>query len=235
MMRNFKEFFGMTVEDKESMVNKSGLIYTSSTGYAKDGVHLWRENLKQPCHPLEKCIQLSPKKPTIYREVVSKYLVEVKELSLRILELISRGLGLEPGFFKESSQLQLMLANYYPPCPDPSLTLGILRHCDPSIITILLQDVPGLQVVKDGQWVGVDALPSAFVVNIGNQLERTSMYCTTFCLHQMGALNDHLLPFNEEPSVNDSTLKSKGSTSSADRRNNQIKWNLQAVTFKCWG
>ncbi|KAI7980158.1 Hyoscyamine 6-dioxygenase [Camellia lanceoleosa] len=171
MMRNFKEFFGMTVEDKESMVNKSGLIYTSSTGYAKDGVHLWRENLKQPCHPLEKCIQLSPKKPTIYREVVSKYLVEVKELSLRILELISRGLGLEPGFFKESSQLQLMSANYYPPCPDPSLTLGILRHCDPSIITILLQDVPGLQVVKDGQWVGVDALPSAFVVNIGNQLE----------------------------------------------------------------
>lgn len=172
MMRNFKEFFGMTVEDKESMVDKSGLIYTSSTRCAKDVVHLWRENLKQPCrHPLEKCIQLSPKKPTIYREVVSKYLVEVKELSLRILELISRGLGLEPGFFKESSQLQLMSANYYPPCPDPSLTLGILRHCDPSIITILLQDVPGLQVVKDGQWVGVDALPSAFVVNIGNQLE----------------------------------------------------------------
>ncbi|CAL5368771.1 unnamed protein product [Camellia sinensis] len=33
---------------------------------------------------------------------------------------------------------------------------------------------------------------------------------------RMGALNDHLLPFNEEPSVNDSTLKSKGSTSSAE-------------------
>ncbi|CAL5330310.1 unnamed protein product [Camellia sinensis] len=37
-----------------------------------------------------------------------------------------------------------------------------------------------------------------------------------FLSSDMGALNDHLLPFNEEPSVNDSTLKSKGSTSSAD-------------------
>ncbi|CAL5419477.1 unnamed protein product [Camellia sinensis] len=43
------------------------------------------------------------------------------------------------------------------------------------------------------------------------------LVCFDACkkLHQMGALNDHLLPFNEEPSVNDSTLKSKGSTSSA--------------------
>ncbi|CAL5392442.1 unnamed protein product [Camellia sinensis] len=37
------------------------------------------------------------------------------------------------------------------------------------------------------------------------------LVCFDACkkLHQMGALNDHLLPFNEEPSVNDSTLKSK--------------------------
>ncbi|KAI7982196.1 Hyoscyamine 6-dioxygenase [Camellia lanceoleosa] len=171
----FKEFFDMPADDKASVYSDdpshSCRLFTSSYKYGHEVVHFWRDNLRRPCHPSEECIQLWPQKPTRYQEVVSKYLVEVKELSFRILELISRGLGLEPGFFKESSQLQLMSANYYPPCPDPSLTLGILRHCDPSIITILLQDVPGLQVVKDGQWVGVDALPSAFVVNIGNQLE----------------------------------------------------------------
>ncbi|CAL5430521.1 unnamed protein product [Camellia sinensis] len=45
------------------------------------------------------------------------------------------------------------------------------------------------------------------------------LVCFDACkkLHQMGALNDHLLPFNEEPSINDSTLKSKGSTSSAGK------------------
>ncbi|XAR61111.1 Hyoscyamine (6S)-dioxygenase [Bertholletia excelsa] len=167
----FKEFFHKPAEDKASVINGSGLIYTSSTGYAKDGVHLWRENLKQICHPLETCMQFSPKKLARYREIVEAYVVELKELSRTILELIGQGLGLEPGFFKGISELQLLSANYYPPCPDPSLTLGILKHCDPSFITILLQDVSGLQVVKGQQWVGVEALPNAFLVNIGNQLQ----------------------------------------------------------------
>ncbi|CAL5409090.1 unnamed protein product [Camellia sinensis] len=46
---------------------------------------------------------------------------------------------------------------------------------------------------------------------------------------RMGALNDHLLPFNEEPSVNDSTLKSKGSTSSAEERSRQPEQQLHIM------
>uniref|UniRef100_A0A5B7BHZ9 Putative hyoscyamine 6-dioxygenase-like n=1 Tax=Davidia involucrata TaxID=16924 RepID=A0A5B7BHZ9_DAVIN len=172
-MRIFKEFFNMSPEEKSSAPERSGWIYTSSTDYAKEGVHLWRENLKQLCHPLEEeCMQFCPNKPTRYRDVVGTYLVQVRKLSLRILELICEGLGLEPGYFNELSEIQLLSSNHYPPCPDPSLTLGILRHCDPSLITILYQgDVSGLQVFKDGQWIGVEALPNAFVVNIGNQLQ----------------------------------------------------------------
>ncbi|KAA8543360.1 hypothetical protein F0562_021145 [Nyssa sinensis] len=171
-MRIFKDFFSMSPEEKASAPNKSGWIYTSSTDYAKEGVHLWRENFKQPCHPLEECIQFWPNEPTRYRDIVGTYLVEVKKLSLRILELICEGLRLEPGYFKEQSEVQLLSSNHYPPCPDPSLTLGILRHIDPSLITIVYQgDVSGLQVFKDGQWIGVEAIPNAFVVNIGNQLQ----------------------------------------------------------------
>lgn len=109
---------------------------------------------------------------TINREAVATYLVEIRKLSLRILKLISEGLGLEVGYFDESSEVQLLSVNNYPPCPDPSLTLGILKHQDPSLITILYQgDVSGLQVCKDGQWIGVGAERNAFVVNVGNQLE----------------------------------------------------------------
>lgn len=76
------------------------------------------------------------------------------------------------GYFDRISELELLNANSYPPCPDPSLTLGILRHHDPSIITVLYQgNVPGLQVIKDGNWITVGAMSNAFVVNIGNQLE----------------------------------------------------------------
>ncbi|KAK3026177.1 hypothetical protein RJ639_040564 [Escallonia herrerae] len=173
-VRVLKDFFGMPAEEKVSSTtaNRSGWVYTSSTGYAKDGVHLWRENIKHPCHPLEECMQLWPENPSKYREAVAAYLLEMGRLSLRILKLICEGLGLEPGYFEESSEVQLLSANMYPPCPDPSLTLGLLRHCDPSLITILFQgNVSGLQVFKDGHWIGVGALSNAFLVNIGNQLE----------------------------------------------------------------
>lgn len=106
------------------------------------------------------------------------YLVEIQKLSLRILEMISEGLGLKGGYFKDMSEVQLLSSNIYPPCPDPSLTLGILPHQDPSLITLLYQgDSTGLQVMKDGQWVNVGAIPNALVVNIGNQLEVRRSFC----------------------------------------------------------
>lgn len=106
------------------------------------------------------------------REAVSTYVTEVGKLANTILELICKGLGLEEGYFDGISEVEILSANSYPPCPDPSLTLGVLRHHDPSLITILYQgNVPGLQVMKDGIWFGVEAIPDAFVVNIGTQLE----------------------------------------------------------------
>lgn len=66
-----KEFLGMSAEDKASAAageNRNGWIYTSSVDYAnKDGVHLWRDNIKHICHPLEDCVQFWPLKPPTYR------------------------------------------------------------------------------------------------------------------------------------------------------------------------
>ncbi|XWS31434.1 hypothetical protein CRYUN_Cryun23aG0075400 [Craigia yunnanensis] len=85
----------------------------------------------------------------VKREIVAAYSIEAKKLGLRILELVSEGLGLESG-----------------------LTLGVPKHCDPNLLTILHQgEVPGLHVFKDGEWIGVEPLHNAFVVNIGHQLQ----------------------------------------------------------------
>lgn len=108
----------------------------------------------------------------IFREVMATYVQEIRRLSWRILELISEGLGLEKGYFEEISQVQFLSASNYPACPDPSVTLGVLKHFDHSFITILFQgNVEGLQVLHDGKWIGVGVVPNAFVVNIGTQLE----------------------------------------------------------------
>ncbi|XP_076889482.1 hyoscyamine 6-dioxygenase-like [Bidens hawaiensis] len=172
-MNVLKEFFDMQPKHTSGIIppNK-GYIYTSSTGFTKDSVHLWRENIKLPCHPLEESIHLWPDTPARYQEAIAAYLVEIQKLSARILEMICEGLGLKKEYFKDTSELQLFSSNFYPPCPDPSLTLGILPHIDPSLITLVYQGgTTGLQFMKDGQWINVGASPNTFVVNIGNQLE----------------------------------------------------------------
>ncbi|KAJ0751698.1 putative oxoglutarate/iron-dependent dioxygenase, non-heme dioxygenase domain-containing protein [Helianthus annuus] len=168
-----KEFFYMQGKDAPTgtIPDKKGYIYNRSD-FAKDGTHLWRENLKHPCHPLEKCTHLWPDTPTRYQEVIATYLVEIQKLSSRILEMIGEGLGLEQGYFKNTSEVQLLSSNFYPPCVDPSLTLGISPHFDTSLISVVYQGgSTGLQFIKDGEWINVGASPNAFVVNIGNQLE----------------------------------------------------------------
>ncbi|KAE8685360.1 ethylene-responsive transcription factor 1B-like [Hibiscus syriacus] len=173
-----EEFFEMPDEDKailysEDPTNRCRLS-TSGVNYAREKVHLWRDNLKHPCHPdLQDCIQLWPQKPKRYREKVAKFSIEAKKLGSRILEIVAEGLGLERGYFGDKlSESMLLSVNHYPPCPDPSSTLRISKHCDPYLITILHQGgVNGLQVFNNGEWIGVEPLHNAFVVNIGNQLQ----------------------------------------------------------------
>ena len=64
-------------------------------------------------------------------------------------------------------------ANFYPPCPDTELTLGLAVHTDFNALTLLRQSagVTGLQVIKDGKWVAVDPIPNAFVINLGDQIQ----------------------------------------------------------------
>ncbi|KAJ8440802.1 hypothetical protein Cgig2_000690 [Carnegiea gigantea] len=111
-----------------------------------------------------------------FRATVGPFVIALRDLGSRILGLISKGLGLESKYFaKELSEDCTLTINHYPPCPNPSLSLGINKHTDPSLITILLTgEVPGLQALMDGQWMGVETLPNALLVIIGNQLEVVS-------------------------------------------------------------
>ncbi|KAJ7978982.1 2-oxoglutarate (2OG) and Fe(II)-dependent oxygenase superfamily protein [Quillaja saponaria] len=66
-----------------------------------------------------------------------------------------------------------MRMNYYPPCPQPDLVIGINPHSDDVGLTILLQvkEMEGLQIRKYGTWNPVKALRNAFIVNIGDILK----------------------------------------------------------------
>lgn len=108
------------------------------------------------------------------REVVAEYSNHMKTLAQKLLGLISESLGLPSSCIEEAvgEFYQNITVSYYPPCPQPELTLGLQAHSDMGAITLLIQDnVGGLQVLKDGEWVTVHPISDAIVVILADQTE----------------------------------------------------------------
>jgi len=112
------------------------------------------------------------------REAWSAYYTAMSALGARLMSLFARGLGLPPEFFadKIDKQPNALRAINYPQREAPPLP-GQLRagaHTDYGTLTILRQDaVGGLEVLDArGDWAGVEAVPGAFVINIGDLMAR---------------------------------------------------------------
>ncbi|GJM92362.1 hypothetical protein PR202_ga08830 [Eleusine coracana subsp. coracana] len=119
--------------------------------------------------------------------VYQRYCEKMKELSLTIMELLEVSLGVERGYYRDlfEDSRSIMRCNYYPPCPEPERTLGTGPHCDPTALTILLQDdVGGLEVLVDGEWRPVRPVPGAMVINIGDTFMALSNGRYKSCLHR---------------------------------------------------
>ncbi|KAL3521721.1 hypothetical protein ACH5RR_019870 [Cinchona calisaya] len=181
MVKVANDFFSLPLEEKLKLYSddpSKTMRLSTSFNVQKETVHNWRDYLRLHCYPLEQYVPEWPSNPSSFKEIVSNYCKEVRELGFRLQEAVAESLGLDKGCIKDvlGEQGQHMAINYYPPCPEPELTYGLPAHTDPNALTILLQDsnVAGLQVLKDGKWLAVKPHPDAFVVNIGDQLQALS-------------------------------------------------------------
>ncbi|WJX57960.1 hypothetical protein P8452_43464 [Trifolium repens] len=127
---------------------------------------------------LPSCIRnphLFPSIPQQFRENLELYSLELKKLSVTIIEFMTKALKIQTSeildFFEDG--VQSMRMNYYPPCPQPEQVIGLNPHSDVAALTILLQvnEMDGLQIRKDGMWIPIKPLSDAFVINIGDMFE----------------------------------------------------------------
>ncbi|KAH9608893.1 hypothetical protein KSS87_000044 [Heliosperma pusillum] len=138
---------------------------------------MWSEVFKHPWHPTnDSFTDLLPSDHQSYRSVMTRYAKEMGILMSRLLSLMSQGLGLESDYLLKvlgKNPLCRAQANYYPPCTNPDLTLGLGVHTDRDALTVVLPspDVEGLQIMKDDKWIAVNPVPNALVVNLGDQLQ----------------------------------------------------------------
>ncbi|KAK3151954.1 hypothetical protein QOZ80_2BG0152560 [Eleusine coracana subsp. coracana] len=174
------EFFRLPAEDKARYYSedteRTNRLF-SSTMYEVAGERYWRDCLRLAVFPVDdEAIRDGwPEKPSQFRDVLERFIVPTRGVGMELLRLLCEGIGLRPDYFSGelSGGEAIINVNHYPPCPDPNLTLGLPPHCDRNLITLLLQGpVCGLQVAyRANQWIDVDPIPGAFVVNFGHQLE----------------------------------------------------------------
>ncbi|KAL6217068.1 hypothetical protein ACLB2K_010285 [Fragaria x ananassa] len=121
-----------------------------------------------------------PSKTPGFKETMEEYRAELKKLAERVMEAMDENLGLPKGHMKKAfngggvdDAFFGTKVSHYPPCPQPELVTGLRAHTDAGGVILLFQDdqVGGLQILKDGEWIDVQPLRNSIVINTGDQIE----------------------------------------------------------------
>jgi len=118
-----------------------------------------------------------PVQPTDFARLWQAWWAEMSRVGTALLECCAVALGLPASWFEPSFRrpLTVMRAIHYPPTTSPGGP-GQMRagaHTDYGTMTVLqTDDVPGLEVHRDGRWEPVEPIPDLLVVNVGDLLAR---------------------------------------------------------------
>ncbi|MCD7446079.1 hypothetical protein HAX54_037286 [Datura stramonium] len=171
------EFFDLPNEEKMHLLSPNvhdPVRYNTSLNDVKDKVSFWRDFLKHYANPISNWIDLWPSKPTCYKEKMGNYTKAVQKLEEELMEVIFESLELNPNYLHEdiTEGSQVMAVNCYPACPEPDLVLGLPPHTDYSLLTIILQNHQGLQIMdRDERWHSVPVIEGALIVLVGDHME----------------------------------------------------------------
>ncbi|KAL5577102.1 hypothetical protein UlMin_018801 [Ulmus minor] len=164
-----EQLFNLPIEEKEKFRQKPGDMEGLGQAFVDSEEQKldWADMFYITTRPIHlRKPHLLPNFPIPFRENLDAYSIELESVALKLLYQMAKALGMDPDDIKELFEggWQSMRMNYYPPCPQPDLVVGL---------TILLQinEMEGLQIRKDGMWVPVKPIPNAFIVNIGDVLE----------------------------------------------------------------
>ena len=150
-----------------------GVMYASNNDLYRSEAASWHDSLQVWMAPQPLEVEQIPE---ICRREVVAWDTHAKTVAESVMKLLCEGLGLESGKFKELtfSDTRVLVGHCYPYCPQPDLTMGIISHTDPVVLTVLLQNqVPGLQVKHGDEWVDVKPVPGGLIINVGDFLQVT--------------------------------------------------------------
>ncbi|CAH8336918.1 unnamed protein product [Eruca vesicaria subsp. sativa] len=175
MQDGVRRFFEQDLEVKKSYFSREAtkkFVYNSNFDlYSSTACVNWRDSFA--CY-MAPDTPAPEELPVVCRDAMIEHWKHMMSLGALLFELLSEALGLSSDKLKSMDCMKglLMICHYYPPCPQPDLTIGTNHHSDNSFLTILLQDqVGGLQILHQDCWVDVTPIPGALVINIGDFMQ----------------------------------------------------------------
>jgi len=158
-----------------------------------------------------------------FKEVVEEYNAEMIKMSKRLLSLMAQVLGQDADLFDAhlTNPVATQRLLHYWPTENFNTQIGVGEHTDYGLLTILKQDsVGGLQVLnaKDSTWVHATPIEGAFVVNIGDMLQRWTGNRFKSTVHRVVNTSNtdrYSVPFFLEPNM-DSMIVPGGLCSAPD-------------------
>lgn len=191
VFRESKALFALPMEEKVKLSDKEmSRGYTAmqeetldpahqTEGDTKEGYYIGREI--PPDDPRYDPVKLRgpnqwPEKSALpkFQPTMERYRDKLIDLSMDVVRLIAKGLGLDESHFDDDFQdsiATLRLLHYAQRESFPEQGIYACgAHCDYGIVTLLLTDEhPGLQIHHKGEWIDVPPRPRSFVVNIGGE------------------------------------------------------------------
>ncbi|KAM7263673.1 hypothetical protein ACFE04_001356 [Oxalis oulophora] len=173
------DFFALPLEEKNRFAttptsNRMG--YVKGAAVVDDQKLDWLESLLLRVYPIRtETLQYWPTNLDGFKDTVMVYSNGVRKVAEQLLRSISVIMDMDEdgllGLNEHSSQV--LRINYCSPCAKPDEVVGLSPHSDLNTISIVMQEdnVAGLQIKHKGEWVLVDVIPSALVVNVGDVLE----------------------------------------------------------------
>ncbi|KAK8650224.1 hypothetical protein V6N13_139870 [Hibiscus sabdariffa] len=194
-------FFSFPIEDKMVFAIKHHRGYTAPYAEKLDPTLSTKGDSKESFYvgPLADGLNQWPSEEDLpsWRSTMETYYQKVLSAGTKLLSLIALSLELDEDFFRKVAALNEPFAFirllHYPGDLDSSgeEIYGASAHSDYGMITLLLTDgVPGLQICRDKSkrpqlWEDVPSMRGAFIVNIGDTMERWTNCLFRSTLHRV--------------------------------------------------
>jgi isopenicillin N synthase-like dioxygenase len=138
-----------------------------------------------------------------FKEPMERYHAALVTLVHKMFSIVGAGLP-EVDFaifedFLANYPIALLSPKHYPPTDDDN-AIGCGEHTDFGALTLLLQDgTPGLEIKHNNEWILVEPVRDAYVVNIGDMMQKWTRGKYKSTIHrviaQKGATHRYSMPF----------------------------------------